>query len=106
MPHFTVAHCSGFDVAAGRKFRGGRPSRRSESRPLGAVGVARPVRQVRASPLAAVLREFEDTTGVALTHVRELAGGATLVALRVAVPLAEAKRIAASLAPSPAVESA
>ncbi|HET9023754.1 MAG TPA: S8 family serine peptidase [Burkholderiaceae bacterium] len=50
------------------------------------------------------LREFQDTTGVELTPVRELAGGASLVALRAAVPLSEAKRIAAALARRPDVE--
>jgi len=52
------------------------------------------------------LREFQETTGAELTHVRELAGGASLVALRAPVPLAEARNIAATLARQPGVEYA
>ncbi len=52
------------------------------------------------------LREFQETTGVELAHVRELAGGASLVALRAPAPLAEARNIAATLARQPGVEYA
>ena len=52
------------------------------------------------------LREIETATGVELTHVRELAGGASLVALRAPVPPAEARNIAATLARQAGVEYA
>jgi serine protease len=54
----------------------------------------------------ASLREFELATGTELTHVRELAGGSSLVALRAPVPLAEARNIAAALARHGGVEYA
>jgi serine protease len=52
------------------------------------------------------LREFEAVAGVGLTHVRELAGGSSLVGLNAAVPLTQAKSIAAALALRPGVEYA
>ena len=54
----------------------------------------------------ATLREFEAATGFELAHVRELAGGASLVALRAPVPLDEARNIAAALARQAGVEYA
>jgi serine protease len=54
----------------------------------------------------ASLREFQDTAGVEMTHVRDLAGGSALLALRAPVPLAEARSIAAALARQPGVEYA
>ena len=46
-------------------------------------------------------RELESATGVAMEHVRDLAGGASLLALKSAVPLTEAKAVAARLARDP-----
>jgi serine protease len=40
------------------------------------------------------LREVQETTGVELTHVRDLAGGATLIALDAPVPLSRAQAVA------------
>ena len=54
----------------------------------------------------ASLREFELATGVELAHVRDLAGGASLVAMRASMPLAEARNVAAALARQPGVEYA
>ena len=54
----------------------------------------------------ATLREFQATTGVELTPVRELSGGASLVALPIAVPLSQARSIAADLARQPGVQYA
>jgi serine protease len=52
------------------------------------------------------VRALESATGVAMEHVRDLAGGASLLALKSAVPLAEAKAMAARLAHDPSVEYA
>jgi serine protease len=58
------------------------------------------------SPVAgrARLKQFQDTAGAEMTHVRDLAGGASVVSLRAPVPLAEARSIAAVLARQPGVE--
>lgn len=52
------------------------------------------------------LREVEAATGIGLTSVRELAGGASLVSLGAAMPLSAAKGLAARLAQDPRVEYA
>lgn len=52
------------------------------------------------------LREVEAATGIGLTSVRELAGGASLVSLGGAMPLSAAKGLAARLAQDPRVEYA
>jgi serine protease len=52
------------------------------------------------------LREFELATGAELAHVRDLAGGASLVAMRAPMSLAEVRNVAAGLARQPGVEYA
>jgi serine protease len=52
---------------------------------------------------ASRVREMEPTAGVALAHLRELAGGASLLSLGAPMALSEAKAVAARLARDPAV---
>ncbi len=52
------------------------------------------------------LREFGLAMGAELAHVRDMAGGASLVAMRAPMPLAEARNVAAALARQPGVEYA
>lgn len=52
------------------------------------------------------INELAVTTGAELHHVRDLAGDASLVALRGALPLSQARALAARLAADPSVEYA
>jgi serine protease len=121
MRHFTVAVIAAVSVAASTiaSSAGTVTPKQALAQGIPATARAKPAQPVRhlivklrdsatGAPVAnrASLREFQDTAGVEMTHVRDLAGGASLVALRAAVPLDEARNIAAALARQPGVEYA
>ncbi len=55
---------------------------------------------------ASRIKEMEATAGVGMDHVRDLAGGASLFSMGAALPLSQAKAVAARLTRDPAVEYA
>ncbi len=52
------------------------------------------------------IQKLQSTTGLGIAHVRDLAGGASLMALGAPMPLSQAKAVAAQLANDPDVEYA
>ena len=58
------------------------------------------------SARASRFKELEATAGVGMSHVREMAGGASLFSLGNAMPLSQAKAVAARLVRDPSVEYA
>ncbi|MGB2818274.1 MAG: hypothetical protein WBC37_13740, partial [Burkholderiaceae bacterium] len=52
------------------------------------------------------IQKLQSTTGLGIAHVRDLAGGASLMALGAPMPLSQARAVAAQLANDPDVEYA
>jgi len=121
MQHFTVAVIAAVSVVASTiaSSAGTVTPKQALLQGIPATARAKPAQPVRhlivklrdgstGAPVAgrARLREFELATGAELEHVRDLAGGASLVAMRAPIPLAEARNVAAALARQPGVEYA
>jgi serine protease len=121
MRHFTVAVIAAASIVASTiaSSAGNVTPKQALAQGVTATPRAKPAQPVRhlivklrdgstGAPVAgrASLREFELATGVELSHVRDLAGGASLVALRAPVLLTEARNIAAALARQAGVEYA
>jgi serine protease len=104
----TIAHSTSILTQKQARLHGVTAAARPPAEPQ----ISQMIVKLRAGPLGATpagasrVREMEAASGVALAHVRELAGGASLLSLGTPMALSDARAIAARLARAPSVEYA